>query len=154
MINLKHLFTNICETLNNLNLWKNSITPTLNACKDVNDSLVSKGVSTSAPVTLKTATYTNLLSLSLTPGIWMVWARVRFNKNNTGTRIVCIGPNSAASNTCSYRKNAVTGQYTYFTLCYVTNNSTTRNYYLAGYQNSGGDLAVSSATFTAQKLYS
>jgi len=95
-------------------------------------------------VSVPTATWTTISSLTLTKGTWLVYATSRFASNATGYRrhILTGSESDTSSNAIQMddANNAVNGTYTF---CRSLNHYTltsNKTYYLRVYQNSGSSL--------------
>lgn len=99
-------------------------------------------------------TATNVRSVSLPAGRYIIWANIAWPNNSTGRREACIGTysgNVTAGAAWDFR-NAVSGDGTRQSLsAYVTTSAQT-TYYLVLYQNSGSTLAMSAYGLYAIKL--
>ncbi|MBQ9018845.1 MAG: hypothetical protein IJ097_00860 [Bacilli bacterium] len=99
-----------------------------------------------AAVSVPSGTATQLASVTLPAGKWMINGAARYNSNATGYREIWISRNSDCDgilgNSWFVIENAVNGTYTYlsFNAPYVSTASST--YYLCGYQTSPNALST------------
>lgn len=99
-------------------------------------------------------TETNVRSVSLPAGRYIIWAKIAWPNNSTGRREACIGTysGSVTAGAAWDFRNAVSGDGTRQSLsAYVTTSAQT-TYYLVLYQNSGSTLAMSAYGLYAIKL--
>lgn len=99
-------------------------------------------------------TATNVRSVSLPAGRYIIWANIAWPNNSTGRREACIGTysGSVTAGAAWDFRNAVSGDGTRQSLsAYVTTSAQT-TYYLVLYQNSGITLAMSAYGLYAIKL--
>lgn len=90
-------------------------------------------------------TGTNLLSISLTAGTWLVMCGVNWSSNTSGVRYIHFTSTSKSTNDerChAIRQNATTTGQTTMALMAMTTHSATTTYYLVGLQNSGSTLSA------------
>ena len=108
-------------------------------------SRVTKDQSTA--VNMATSAYTNICSVSLSAGTWVIEANAQYANNATGRRIVLLTTTSAGSSATDLRQTSVsvntnsTGGTYIHTGCTKVFTATT-TLYLVGWQNSGGNLSV------------
>lgn len=106
---------------------------------------------------LANATKTNVRSISLSPGKYLVIGYVCFGSHATGARAICITPVSQdynPANGWNSRQGAISGGF--YTTCHETvplTVTTTTTYYLVAYQNSGTSLALQDYQLKAVKLF-
>jgi len=88
-----------------------------------------------------------LCSITLTKGTWLMLPVVRFSKNGTGFRALEVNTNqSATSHSSDISANATDGSVTKIhTLKVITVTEESKMFYLFAYQNSGGNLTVSTS---------
>lgn len=100
---------------------------------------VSKNQSTNVSTTNNA--YTNICSISLDAGTWIMFGNVRFANNATGRRGLSISSTSQGTNEAMFaNSDAVDGSYTRINVSGVVIPTATTTYYLVGWQNSGAAL--------------
>lgn len=92
--------------------------------------------------TVNNNTNTNLTSISLEAGTWVITAGVRFPSNATGLRRLNVTTSSGSAN-ADVQLMAVNGGSTQLAYTLVVTPSATTTYYLNCYQNSGSNLSLS-----------
>lgn len=100
---------------------------------------VSKDQTTA--VSMANSGYTNVTSINLTAGVWVVYANIAWASNATGRRYAYISTASqstVASRTASC--NAVNGGATYQNVAGIVSIGSATTFYLVGWQNSGAAL--------------
>lgn len=87
-------------------------------------------------------TNTNICSVSLSPGIWLVTGRIRFETNTTGHRTAKISTVSADTSSVisTTMMPAFTGMWTHVTAIRCLSLASQTTVYLVGWQNSGSTL--------------
>lgn len=95
--------------------------------------------SLSAQKTISSEVVTNITSLELPSGTWVVTGRVRFSANSTGYRRAGFGTTNSEG-AIQVQTPAVTGAVTQLTLTKIIEVSSNTTYYLNAYQNSGSSL--------------
>lgn len=98
-------------------------------------------VANASAKTVNNNTNTNLTSISLEAGTWVITAGVRFPANATGYRRMNISTTSAAG-AADVQLPAVNGASTQLVYTLVVSPTATTTYYLNCYQNSGSDLSL------------
>lgn len=99
------------------------------------------GKDQTANVSMANSGYTNVTSINVTAGVWVVYANIAWASNATGRRYAYISTASASSNGVRVAScNAVSGGTTYQNIAGVTVLSATTTFYLVGWQNSGAAL--------------
>lgn len=94
-----------------------------------------------ASVSTTNNAYTNICSISLNAGIWIVFGNVRYASNATGRRALTISSTSQGSNEAMFTSTpAINGSYTRLNVSGVVISTATTTYYLIGWQNSGAAL--------------
>lgn len=96
-------------------------------------------------VSVPTGAWTQLLSISLPAGVWLLKISARFAENTTGVRRLSFGTDSAADGDVVWRNaegNASETNYTYLHLITFAAPNSTTTYYINAYQNSGKSLSV------------
>ena len=92
-------------------------------------------------VSMATGGYTNVCSISVPAGTWVMQGNLTWASNSTGRRHAYISVSSAASNAIRTEScNAVSGGGTSQNLCGISVVASTSTYYLVGWQNSGAAL--------------
>lgn len=122
--------TGAIDTLNN-NLFKNTVQLST--------------YSTSSSISVPNNTNTNLITITLTPGYYIINGTSLFTTNGTGNREIHLSKTSAGSVVDRYCRGnavAVSGAGTIVNFTYVENITTTTTYYLVALQNSGSTLTV------------
>jgi hypothetical protein len=120
--------------------------------------VISSTVLYASPVSLTTATPTNLTSLSLTAGSWLVWGNVTFNSSNTSTnQIAWINSTSASipgleSVTGTDGASIAAGVYGRTVSPTIVNFSTTTTMYLSAQSIFGAGTVVISGNFKAMRV--
>ena len=99
----------------------------------------------STAVSMANATYTNICSVSLDAGTWIIEANAQFASNATGRRIALLTTTSGGSGATDLRQTGVTANAVNGTVTYLHTGATkvytaTTTLYLVGYQNSGSAL--------------
>ena len=155
MLNLKKILNKICSSLSSFFTWSQEVESTLELYEEDNNSVIDKTLSST--VSMVSSTYYNILSVELTPGTWLLTGFVRFgaDASSTGRRYICIGPNTATNNgTCANSKLVPdSGHPVYSNVTYITQNSTTRKYYLIAWHNKGAKLNCDQAALHATRLH-
>ncbi len=95
--------------------------------------------SLSAQKTISSEAVTNIISLELPSGTWVVTGRVRFSANGAGYRRAGFGTTDSEG-AIQVQTPAVTGAVTQLTLTKIIEVSSNTTYYLNAYQNSGSSL--------------
>lgn len=95
--------------------------------------------SLSAQKAISSEVITNITSLELPSGTWVVTGRVRFSANSTGYRRAGFGTTDSEG-AIQVQTPAVTGAVTQLTLTKIIEVSSNTTYYLNAYQNSGSSL--------------
>lgn len=87
-------------------------------------------------------TNTNICSVSLSPGIWLITGRIRFETNTTGQRTAKISTVSADTSSVisTTMMPAFTGMWTHVTAIRCLSLASQTTVYLVGWQNSGATL--------------
>ena len=98
-------------------------------------------VANAAAKTVNNNTNTNLTSISLEAGTWVVTGGVRFPANATGLRRMNIATSSGSAN-ADVQTPAVNGGSTQLAYTVVLSPTATTTYYLNCYQNSGSNLSL------------
>ena len=93
---------------------------------------------------IPSATITNVCSLDVPKGTWIINAGARFSSNATGYRSACL-VNNSTDNATQVRIPAVNGQITQLRWTIVRSFSETTTVYLNQYQNSGSQLTTGSS---------
>lgn len=108
-------------------------------------SRVTKDQSTA--VSMANSAYTNICSVSLSAGTWVIEANAQYANNATGRRIALLSTTSAGSSATDLRQTSVTvnanstgGTYIHTGCTSVFTATTTL--YLVGWQSSGSSLSV------------
>lgn len=122
-----------------------------------NGNLANTGLLQSASISTFVAcsnnTGTNLTSISLVAGKWVVSGAVTFASNATGYRRITLTTTSGASSSgFANATRAVSDAATYMTTTGVFNLTGTTRVYLAGIQNSGSSINVTAASITAVRI--
>lgn len=99
-------------------------------------------VANAAATTVNNNTNTNLTSLSLEAGTWVITAGVRFPSNATGLRRMNVATSSGSAN-ADVQLMAVNGGSTQLAYTLIVSPTATTTYYLNCYQNSGSNLSLS-----------
>lgn len=104
-------------------------------------------------VSVPTATWTTIATLTLTKGIWLVYATARFASNATGYRRHIIADSDTGTSANAIQSDdtrvAVDGAYTFTrTLNHYTTNGAT--FYLRAYQNSGSSLSTTGRLYATK----
>lgn len=99
-------------------------------------------VAYAAATTVNNNTNTNLTSLSLEAGTWVITAGVRFPSNATGLRRMNVATSSGSAN-ADVQLMAVNGGSTQLAYTLIVSPTATTTYYLNCYQNSGSNLSLS-----------
>ena len=104
-------------------------------------------VTNPAAVSVPSETITNLASITLDVGIWIIWATARFANNATGRRSLYISNVSGSSSegfsiNANDTVNAVDGGYTYAKAFDYKSYNTQTTLYLNVWQNSGSSLST------------
>ena len=99
----------------------------------------------SAAVSMATSSYTNITSVSLAAGTWVIEATAQFASNATGRRYALLSTTSAGQSATDLRQtastaNAVSGAGTYLHVGATKVFTATTTLYLVGWQNSGGNI--------------
>lgn len=159
MVNLRKLLTNICTSIKTLLDWKET-----GGAGDKVDALGHRGEyyrkrinSDDAPgpasVKVNNNTYTNILQLTVPAGRWLFYGQVNWPANGTGRRYICLGSNSAASNSWRTSVMANTNSLTCRQNLIVSAQYDEENtVYLVGYQSSGSALTVDSGELMAVRI--
>lgn len=92
--------------------------------------------------TVNNNTNTNLTSISLEAGTWVITAGVRFPSNATGLRRLNVTTSSGSAN-ADVQLMAVNGGSTQLAYTLIVSPTATTTYYLNCYQNSGSNLSLS-----------
>lgn len=92
--------------------------------------------------TVNNNTNTNLTSISLEAGTWVITAGVRFPSNATGLRRMNVATSSGSAN-ADVQLMAVNGGSTQLAYTLIVSPTATTTYYLNCYQNSGSNLSLS-----------
>ena len=92
-----------------------------------------------------TATNTNLTSLSLEAGTWVVTGGVRFPNNSTGYRRMNIATSSGSS-WADVQITPVNGASTQLAYTVIVSPTSTTTYYLNCWQNSGSSLSLAAGS--------
>lgn len=95
----------------------------------------------SSPITLPHNTITNVCSLEIPRGTWIINIGARFTTNANGYRSACLA-NNGTQNDMNFRIPAVNGQYTQFRWSVVNSFSKPTTVYLNQYQNSNSTLTT------------
>ena len=122
--------TGAIDTLNN-NLFKNTVQLST--------------YSTSSSISVPNNTNTNLITITLTPGYYIIKGTSLFTTNGTGNREIHLSKTSAGivvDRYCRGNAVAVSGAGTVVNFTYVEKVTTTTTYYLVALQNSGSTLTV------------
>lgn len=88
-------------------------------------------------------TWTSVMNISLTPGLWLIEYGVSFQSNSTGYRVMALLPTSTApeqQDRTMPAAQAVTGSATTIIKTTFINVETTTTYYIWAYQNSGSSI--------------
>ena len=94
-----------------------------------------------ANVSMVNGDYTNVCSISIGAGTWVLFGNVRYASNATGRRGVTIASTSQGTNEAIFATSgAVNGSYTRLNVSGVVQPTATTTYYLVGWQNSGAAL--------------
>lgn len=97
-------------------------------------------------VSVATSTWTDVASITLGAGRWLIWYTVRFNSNATGRRQSVLSDSSGGGSAISIQMtnacNAVDGTHTYLKAMDFRNLSASTTMYLQAWQNSGSSLSV------------
>lgn len=106
-----------------------------------------------AAVSVPTGTWTTIATLTLTKGIWLVYATARFASNATGYRRHIIAESDTGTSANAIQSDdtrvAVNGAYTFTrTLNHYTTNGTT--FYLRAYQDSGSSLSTTGRMYATK----
>lgn len=97
--------------------------------------------SQTANVSVANNAVTNICSVELDAGLWILRGNVRFASNATGYRAAIISQTGTSTDNAAYQTtNAVSGTYTFVNVIGIKNPSSTTSYYLNAQQNSGGSL--------------
>lgn len=94
-----------------------------------------------SPITLPHNTITNVCSLEIPRGTWIINIGARFTSNANGYRSACLA-NNETQNDMNFRIPAVNGQYTQFRWSVVNSFSKPTTVYLNQYQNSNSTLTT------------
>ncbi len=113
-------------------------------------SAITVNTTTDKSVPNGTTTFTNLLSIDLPAGSWVVECKVRFSANATGYRIANLA--SDIGPYANVRLPACNGTATDFVWVRLLKLSTTTTYYLSVGQNSGSTLTVPADSAYAHAL--
>ena len=95
-------------------------------------------------MTLPTGQITNVCSLTIPKGTWIINVGARFSENATGYRSACIA-NTSTNNEAQFRVPAVSGALTQLRWSLVRSFSENTTVYLNQYQNSGVSLNTGSS---------
>lgn len=99
----------------------------------------------STAVNMSTSAYTNIASVSLAAGTWVICATAQFASNSTGRRYAFLSTTSQSSSAADLRQHgasatAVNGGTTYLNVSCTMALTTSSTVYLIGWQNSGANL--------------
>lgn len=119
-----------------------------NFCSAINVGTRSDKDQSSA-ISMATGTWTNICSLSLAAGAWVIFFTAHYAAGNTGIRIACLTTSSSGEPSASDRRfgsiqvPCCTGSFpTYVSGGRTVNLASTTTYYLRGYQNNGSALST------------
>ena len=120
----------------------------INKTNEIIDSVGLDGIGAivsndlSSDVSIPTSTYTSILSVSLTPGTWIIIARCHFTTNTNGVRRLYLSPTSSGEGwDVSYPSGDAQLKYEVTRVVKIQSNTT---YYLRAWQNSGSALTCQS----------
>lgn len=94
-------------------------------------------------VSVANRTGTNLCSVTLSPGLWLINGGALYTSNSTGFRYAHLTAKSGSAaneRVAAVSCPAVNGDGTLLSLCYIYAVDTTTDVYLVGYQTSGASL--------------
>ena len=154
-LNIKTLLAKICNKIIALTTQKSDI-DTLTDKLNVPVNVVSNSISSS--VSVKSSTYTQLGTVTLSAGTWLIFCRARFPSNATGRRAIYLSnrplsEGNPVSTAHSMMIRAVNGGTTMLSLACAGTPSSSATYYLIGWQNSGSALSVSSAGIACYRIH-
>ena len=120
-----------------------------------NIGTVTEDIVTEA-VTTTTATYKSVASVAHGIGTYLVTTSAAFVQNTSGVRIAIVTASASSNTVVSQLATAtavpLTGYWTRLSHAFVIRASSAGTWHLKVYQNSGGDLNVSTACIQATKL--
>lgn len=85
--------------------------------------------------------WTNVTSITVDAGTWVVSANLNYANNSTGRRVASISTTSGSYDSmCADQRPPTSGAATWMNLCRVLTTSTSKTVYLTAWQNSGAAL--------------
>ncbi|MBQ1385595.1 MAG: hypothetical protein IIY75_02225 [Erysipelotrichales bacterium] len=100
----------------------------------------------SGGVSVSTATWADCLTVTLDPGVWMVYGFAQFPSNANGYRAIVLSRSSASSGALGYgaiaRTGAASGAATDINATYIAKLTSSLTVHLLCYQNSGSTQSV------------
>lgn len=158
MINLKQLLTKICESINTLKTWRTTAETSISNLygNGYTGTVVSDSLSTTTSI--HNDTWTEVLNVPLTPGIWFIIGRVTFAYNATGYRAMAITSRSASDGPATTNFVSVqdpitvdSGSTMLTNVCYANINANS-TYRILVKHTRGSDLNISAAGLVAVRI--
>lgn len=119
-----------------------SLNTTLSSFANIGNTQVSEP----SALNVASGSWTNLASVTLPSGVWLILAKARFASNSTGRRGVRISTSSSGSEVGQLAvdsETAINGSETHVSCMWITSNlSSSASFYLHGWQNSGSSLST------------
>ena len=107
---------------------------------------VYKSASNSSELSISSGVYTNLLSISITKGIWIISANVRMSGGGSGGMIIAgisdVSKDAQGGSNTSYTAIPATADNRSISMSRIYTISASKTIYLVGYQNSGSAKTV------------
>lgn len=107
----------------------------------------SNSPSSAVSVPSGTSTGTDITSLTLSPGKWIISGRIGYDGNATGNRWLCISTTSKTSSIQVSSPACTGGSYTFLSHTLFANITASTTYYLVGMQNSGSALNARTTSY-------
>lgn len=151
MLNLRALLTKICQSIYELTTWVTNMDSTIESYSHCGEE-ISSTRSTAISVPSSTSGGTNIVSLSIPPGLWIIQCRIRFPNTSGGYRRACYSTTSATVGSTGPIETPVVSGTSMMTFSVIGEYTTTTTGYLVALQNSGSAISVSDASMSAIRV--
>lgn len=148
MLNLKKLLSHIVSEIVGLLGLKDYINQKLTT---IQNSGIQYGGSISTAVSVPTATYKTLKSVTVPPGTYFIQGWVRFVSNTTGRRYLYLTTQENKSGKPYLGEKPGSGSWHMY-ISYIFSPTEETTYYVNVWQNSGDTMNISTAGLIATRL--